>query len=207
MTPKQKVYLVDDEPALLRALSRLLRAEGFEVTPFGSAADFLTAYEPNTPACIVLDVSMPMMTGIELQQHLLDATSNLAIIFLTANGDIPMSVRAIKAGAVDFLTKPVKDSELIGAIKLGIKRTNEKQSTQNEITSLKNRLRLLTLREQEVFLHVASGEPNKQIASALGITEQTVKVHRGRVMHKMGVESLAQLVLIAERLGLLVKNN
>jgi FixJ family two-component response regulator len=207
MTPKQKVYLVDDEPALLRALSRLLRAEGFEVTPFGSAADFLAAYEPDTPACIVLDVSMPMMTGIELQQHLLDATSNLSIIFLTANGDIPMSVRAIKAGAVDFLTKPVKDSELIGAIKLGIKRTNEKQSTQNEITSLKNRLRLLTLREQEVFLHVASGEPNKQIASALGITEQTVKVHRGRVMHKMGVESLAQLVLIAERLGLLVKNN
>ena len=125
MTPKQKVYLVDDEPALLRALSRLLRAEGFEVTPFGSAADFLTAYEPNTPACIVLDVSMPMMTGIELQQHLLDATSNLSIIFLTANGDIPMSVRAIKAGAVDFLTKPVKDSELIGAIKLGIKRMIE----------------------------------------------------------------------------------
>ena len=207
MTPKQKVYLVDDEPALLRALSRLLRAEGFEVTPFESAADFLAAYEPDTPACIVLDVSMPIMTGLELQQNLLDATSSLSIIFLTANGDIPMSVRAIKAGAIDFLTKPVKDSELIGAIKLGIKRTNEKKSTQNEITSLRNRLSLLTLREYEVFLHVATGEPNKQIAAALGITEQTVKVHRGRVMHKMGVESLAQLVLIAERLGLLVSKN
>ena len=207
MTPKQKVYLVDDEPALLRALSRLLRAEGFEVTPFESAADFLAAYEPDTPACIVLDVSMPIMTGLELQQHLLDATSNLSIIFLTANGDIPMSVRAIKAGAVDFLTKPVKDSDLIGAIRLGIIKTAQKQSSQNEITSLRSRLKLLTLREHEVLLHVATGEPNKQIAYTLGITEQTVKVHRGRVMHKMGVESLAQLVLIAERLGLLVKNN
>ena len=207
MTTKQKVYLVDDEPALLRALSRLLRAEGFDVIPFGSAADFLAAHEPNKPACIVLDVSMPMMTGLELQQHLLEATSNTSIIFLTANGDIPMSVRAIKAGAVDFLTKPVKDSDLIGAIKIGIKRTNEKQLAQNEITSLRNRIKLLTSRENEVFLHVVTGEPNKQIAYALGITEQTVKVHRGRVMHKMEVESLAQLVLIAERLGLLVSKN
>ncbi len=207
MIPPQKVFLVDDEPALLRALSRLLRAEGFEVIPFTNATDFLKAHEPDAPGCLVLDVSMPSMTGLELQQHLIDAGSNLSIIFLTGNGDIPMSVRAIKAGAVDFLTKPVKDSELIGAIRLGIKKTNEKRSTQNEITSLKNRLKLLTTREQEVFLHVVTGEPNKQIASSLGITEQTVKVHRGRVMHKMGVDSLAQLVLIAERLGLLVSKD
>jgi FixJ family two-component response regulator len=206
MIASQKVFLVDDEPALLRALSRLLRAEGFEVTTFSSASSFLETYDPNTAACLVLDVTMPEMTGLELHQHLINSSSNLAIVFLTANGDIPMSVRAIKAGAVDFLTKPVKDSELIGAIRIGIKKTEENQFLQNEIQVLKNRLILLTNREKEVFIHVVAGEPNKLIASALGIAEQTIKVHRGRVMHKMGAESLAQLVRIAERLGHLGSN-
>jgi FixJ family two-component response regulator len=118
-----------------------------------------------------------------------------------------MSVRAIKSGAIDFLTKPVKDSELIGAIRIGIKKTEENQSQQNENQALKDRLKLLTNREKEVFIHVVTGEPNKLIASALGITEQTIKVHRGRVMHKMGAESLAQLVRIAERLALLESNS
>jgi len=206
MTTKQKVYLVDDEPALLRALSRLLRAEGFDVTTFNSATSFLETYDPTLPACVVLDVSMPEMTGLELQQHLINSASNFSLVFLTANGDIPMSVRAVKAGAVDFLTKPVKDSELIGAIRLGIKKTEDNQSLRNEVQLLKERLILLTNREKEVFTHVVAGEPNKLIASALGITEPTIKVHRGRVMHKMGAKSLAQLVRIAERLGHLDSN-
>jgi FixJ family two-component response regulator len=202
MKTSPNVFLVDDEPALLKALTRLLKTEGFQTQSYQSASDFLAARKPDQPACLVLDVSMPEMTGMELQQHLLAEDSLISIIFLSGNGDIPMSVRAIKSGAVDFLTKPVKDNELLTAIHLGLKRAEEKKEIRKEIQELKARLALLTPRESQVFLEVVSGKPNKLIADKMKIGEQTIKVHRSRVMQKMGTESLAQLVLTAERLGL-----
>lgn len=202
MKTTPNVFLVDDEPALLKALARLLKTEGFQTRAFQSASDFLAAEKPDQPSCLVLDVSMPDMTGMELQQHLLAEDSLVSIVFLSGNGDIPMSVRAIKSGAVDFLTKPVKDSELLGAIRLGLKKAEEKKEARKEILELKARMALLTPRETQVFLEVVSGKPNKLIADKMKIGEQTIKVHRSRVMQKMGTESLAQLVLAAERLGL-----
>jgi FixJ family two-component response regulator len=202
MKTSPNVFLVDDEPALLKALTRLLKTEGFQTQSYQSASDFLAAEKTDQPACLVLDVSMPEMTGMELQQHLLAEDSLISIIFLSGNGDIPMSVRAIKSGAVDFLTKPVKDSELLTAIHLGLKRAQEKKENRKEIQELKARLALLTPRESQVFLEVVSGKPNKLIADQMKIGEQTIKVHRSRVMQKMGSDSLAQLVLTAERLGL-----
>jgi hypothetical protein len=202
MKTSPNVFLVDDEPALLKALTRLLKTEGFQTQSYQSASDFLAAKKPDQPACLVLDVSMPEMTGMELQQHLLAEDSLISIIFLSGNGDIPMSVRAIKSGAVDFLTTPVKDSELLTAIHLGLKRAQEKKENRKEIQELKARLALLTPRESQVLLEVVSGKPNKLIADQMKIGEQTIKVHRSRVMQKMGSDSLAQLVLTAERLGL-----
>ena len=202
MKTSPNVFLVDDEPALLKALTRLLKTEGFQTQSYQSASDFLAAEKTDQPACLVLDVSMPEMTGMELQQHLLAEDSLISIIFLSGNGDIPMSVRAIKSGAVDFLTKPVKDSELLTAIHLGLKRAQEKKENRKEIQELKARLALLTPRESQVLLEVVSGKPNKLIADQMKIGEQTIKVHRSRVMQKMGSDSLAQLVLTAERLGL-----
>jgi FixJ family two-component response regulator len=196
------VYLVDDEPALLKALSRLLKAEGFMVKAFGSALDFLGSSVASGPGCVVVDEAMPGMTGSELQHSLQNLRSSLAVVFLTGNGDIPMSVRAIKRGAVDFLTKPVKDEELIAAIRAGLKKTGEMVVERSEIKVLEERHALLTGREREVMLEVVRGLPNKQIAGKLEIVEQTVKVHRSRVMHKMGAESLADLVLFAEKLGI-----
>lgn len=199
---KGLVHLVDDEPALLKALARLLKAEGFTVKAHGSALDFLAAEQGPEPACLVLDESMPGMTGSELQTHLSSTGSSLAVVFLTGNGDIPMSVRAIKAGAVDFLTKPVKDDELLAAIRQALKRAAESVRRSEEVAALKQRHGSLTDREREVMVAVVRGHPNKQIAGDLGIVEQTVKVHRSRVMHKMNVESLAELVLCAEKLGI-----
>lgn len=202
LNSKGPVYLVDDEPALLKALTRLLKAEGFSVRAFGSALDFLAASVAAGPGCVVLDEAMPGMSGSELQQRLQTLGSCLAVIFLTGNGDIPMSVRAIKGGAVDFLTKPVKDEELLGAIRLGLKKTGEMVEARGEIDELKARHTGLTGREREVMIEVVRGLPNKQIAGKLDIVEQTVKVHRSRVMHKMGAGSLAELVLFAEKLGI-----
>jgi len=202
MKHNHPVFLVDDEPALLKALTRLLKTEGYQPKTFTSALDFLKLPRSNEPACLILDVSMPEMTGLELQQHLLAEDSALAIIFISGNSDIPMSVRAIKAGAVDFLTKPVKDSELLEAISSGLKKAVELRDARNERQELRNRISVLTPRELEVYLLVVTGLPNKVIANQLGIGEQTIKVHRSRAMIKMGAQSLAELVLIAERLGL-----
>lgn len=199
---KGPVYLVDDEPALLKALTRLLKAEGFDVKAFGSARDFLGASLSEGPGCVVLDESMPEMSGSELQQRLRSERRGLAVVFLTGNGDIPMSVRAIKAGAVDFLTKPVKDEELIEAIGQALIKAAEMVRERSEIEALEFRLASLTDREREVMLEVVKGLPNKLIAGNLGIVEQTVKVHRSRVMHKMAAESLAELVLFAEKLSI-----
>jgi FixJ family two-component response regulator len=206
MNDSKNVVLVDDEPALLKALTRLLKAEGFSVKTFQSASAFLAAPRPLAPACVVLDEAMPGMTGMELQQRLLEENSTLAVVFITGNGDIPMSVRAIKSGAVDFLTKPVKDNELLASIRTALKKSAEQVAAQEELRSLQDRLALLSGREGEVFQHVVRGIPNKQIAMLLGVVEQTVKIHRSRVMTKMGADSLAHLVLIAERLGLASSN-
>jgi len=206
MNESPSVILIDDEADLLKALRRLLKAEGFQITCHESAARFLTAPRPTGPGCIVLDESMPGMTGTELQRQLVAEESTLAIIFLTARGDIPMSVRAMKAGAVDFLTKPVKDKDLIASIRAGLKKSAELELSKKELEGLRLRFNSLTEREREVLQHVANGLPNKQIAGLLGLVEQTIKVHRSRVMTKMRTESLAQLVLVAERLGLTEAN-
>lgn len=203
MTTTPHVILVDDEIDLLKALERLLRTEGFEVDTHESAASFLSAPHPAGPACLVLDESMPGITGSELHRQLALDSSHLGVVFLTARGDIPMSVRAIKAGAVDFLTKPVKDLELLAVIRNAIAKSAELLHKNLELLELRKRQSRLTKRESEIFFHVASGLPNKQIAALLGLVEQTVKVHRGRVMSKMGADSLAHLVLSAERLGIL----
>ena len=199
---KGPVYLVDDEPALLKALTRLLKAEGFKVRAFESALDFLGTSLASGGGCMVLDEAMPDMSGAELQQRLNTLESPLAVVFLTGNGDIPMSVRAIKLGAVDFLTKPVKDEELLAAIRLGLKKTSEMVRQKDELNELRARHAALTGREREVMAGVVQGLPNKQIAGLLEIVEQTVKVNRSRVMQKMGATSLAELVIYAEKLGL-----
>ena len=199
---QETVFLIDDEPAMLKALTRLLTAEGFAVRGFTSAKDFLTTTRADEPSCLILDVSMPEIDGLELQQRLMATGAMLPIIFLTGKGDIPMSVRAIKAGAVDFLSKPVDDSDLLRAIRAALQQAREHRERVSQTVLLQLRYSRLTPREREVMEHVVAGRLNKQIASLLGTGEQTIKVHRARVMEKMGVESLADLVRAGARLGL-----
>jgi len=196
--PNGVVYLLDDEPGMVKAVTRLLRAKGFEVEGFTTPASFLDAYRPGSDSCLVLDVAMPELDGLHLQRRLTHAGILLPIVFLTGHGDIPMSVRAMKAGAVDFLTKPVKDTDLLRAVRAALVRAAE----QHEIAVISGRLSRLTPREREVMKHVIAGKLNKQIAFDLGTGEQNIKIHRGRVMHKMGIESVADLVRIAEKLGI-----
>ncbi len=196
------VFLVDDEPGMLKALARLLEAEGFTVRAFTSAKTFLASYQADALGCVVLDVAMPELDGLELQQRLTQSGVLLPIVFLTGHGDIPMSVRAIKAGALDFLTKPVKDVDLLRAVRVALQRAVEQRELIRETALLRQRYSGLTPREREVMAHVVAGELNKQVADALGIGEHTVKVHRSHIMEKMGVPSLADLVRAAERLGL-----
>jgi FixJ family two-component response regulator len=195
------VFLVDDEPGMLKALTRLLRAEGFSVRGFTSPKTFLESYRAEELSCLVLDVAMPELNGLEFQQQLAEAGILLPIVFLTGRGDIPMTVQAVKAGAVDFLTKPVNDETLLCAVRAALKRAAEQRELIAEVASLRQRHSLLTPREREVMEHVVAGKLNKQIAADLGTGEHTIKVHRARVMEKMQAESLADLVRIAERLG------
>jgi len=197
-----KVYLVDDEPDLRRALERLLRAEGCEVEGFTSAAEFLAQVPPEAPGCIVLDVAMPGIDGLAMQQRLTASGGLLPIVFLTGHGDIPMSVRAVKAGAVDFLTKPVKGADLLRAVGAALDLAEQRQAQRAEWADLQARAAQLTPRERQVFGHVIAGRLNKIIADRIGTTEQTVKVHRARVMDKMGAESVADLVRIGQRIGI-----
>lgn len=202
MSEHAQLYLVDDEPAVRKALSRLLRSAGYAVTAFGSAREFMQQQVADAPGCLVLDVTMPEITGIELQEWLAQTRSPLPIIFITGNGDIPTSVRAMKAGAVDFLTKPVKDTDLLRAIEIALRQERENRQTRAAVSAIQERLATLTPREREVLEHVVSGQLNKQIAGDLGTVEKTIKVHRARVMDKMGVQSLAELVRLAERMGI-----
>lgn len=192
------VYLVDDEAGMIKALERLLRAEGFEVRGFTSPVDFLKSYRPVPNSCLVLDVAMPGLDGLNLQKQLTHQGSMLPIVFLSGKADIPISVQAMKAGAVDFLTKPVESDRLVKAVTAALARAFE----QRAISEVAQRLTLLTDRQREVMQHVVSGKLNKQIAADLGTSEQNIKIHRARVMRKMGVESLAELVRVSDRLGL-----
>lgn len=197
----RKVYLVDDEPDLRRALERLLRAEGYDVEGFDRAADFLARVPSDASGCIVLDVAMPGIDGMAMQQRLVSEGSTLPIVFLSGHGDIPMSVRAIKAGAVDFLTKPVKGADLLRAVNAALELAAQRAAALAEIAQFQARAAQLTPREREVFTHVIAGRLNKVIADRIGTTEQTVKVHRARVMEKLAADSVADLVRIAQRIG------
>jgi len=196
------VYAVDDDPAVLKSLSRLLRSAGLATATFSSPREFLERYDPNLPGCLLLDVAMPGLNGLELQQALIASGHGLPIVFLTGHADIPMSVRAMKSGAVDFLTKPVNDDDLLKAVRTAIERDSVQRRAQAEVAEILERLATLTPREREVLIHVVSGQLNKQIAGDLGTVEKTIKVHRARVMEKMKVQSLADLVRLAEQAGI-----
>jgi len=197
---KAVVYVVDDDPSVRKALERLLRSADYDAKTFASAPEFLDFTCPDTPGCLILDIKMPHLSGLELQDRLSEKGSFLPIIFITGHGTVPASVKAFKAGAMDFLQKPFKERELLDAVSFGIGKHRRLWREQNEMKTLRARLETLTPREREVFSFVASGLLNKQVAFDLGITEKTIKVHRARVMQKMGAQSLADLVRFAEKL-------
>ena len=196
------VFVVDDYAPGRRSISRLLRTAGFAVTVFASAKEFLEQYDAEAPGCLVLDLAMPAVSGLELQDILADRGSLLPIIFLTAYGDIPKSVQAMKRGASDFLTKPVNDEDLLAAVRAAIEKHRALRREQAELSEIRARLATLTPREREVLEYVVAGKLNKQIAGELGTVEQTVKIHRAHVMQKMRVQSVAELVRITERCGI-----
>ncbi len=199
---KFTVFLVDDDAGVLKALSRLLQARGYDIQAFTSSQAFLTNHDASVPGCAVLDVSMPDLDGLELQQALTAGGSQRPVIFLTGAGDIPTSVRAMRAGAVDFLTKPVDSADLLAAIAHAEKQDAETRSATADLDSINARFAILTPREHEVMTHVIAGRLNKQIAGDLGTVEKTIKVHRGRLMNKLGVRSVADLVRLAEKAGI-----
>ncbi len=200
--PQSIVYVVDDEPSIRKALDSLIRSVGLTVQLFASAQEFLQAKRPDLPSCLILDVRLPGMSGLDFQRKLAESKIFIPIIFITGHGDIPMSVRAMKAGAVEFLTKPWREQDLLDAIHVAIEGDAARRQQEKEIFALRDRLEWLTPREREVLPLVVSGLPNKQIASEIGTSETTVKVHRGQLMRKMGADSLPDLVRMAERLGI-----
>jgi FixJ family two-component response regulator len=201
MTAQQgQIYILDDEPGMVKALDRLLRAKGFETHGFTSVREFRDQPAPAGEACLLLDVSMPELDGLELQKHLLSEGNRIPIIFLTGHGDIPMSVRAIKAGATDFLTKPVDDSVLIRAVRAALLESAARGKAQSDAAFWFSRLATLTRRQRQVLDLVMEGKLNKQIAAELGTGEQNIKLHRAHIMQKMGVHSVAELVRVIDRL-------
>jgi FixJ family two-component response regulator len=194
--------VVDDDPSVLRALTRLLSAAGLDARGFPSPAAFLRAHDPATPGCLVLDVALPGLDGLELQQALSATDCARPIVFITGRGDIPTTVRAMKGGAVDFLTKPVNDIDLLAAVWNAVEIDRVAREAEIEVAAMRQRLASLTPREREVLAHVVAGRLNKQIAADLGTVEKTIKVHRARIMEKVAVRSLADLVRITERVGL-----
>jgi FixJ family two-component response regulator len=193
---------VDDDLSVLKGLSRLLRSARLNPVTFASPEEFLDRHDPHAPGCLVLDVAMPGLDGLQLQQALIAKGSEIPIIFLTGQGDIPTSVQAMKGGAVDFLTKPVHDDCLLAAIRAAIEKDRQQRQAGAEVAEIRQRLATLTPREREVLEHVISGQLNKQTAAELGTVEKTIKVHRARMLAKMKVQSVAELVWLAEKAGL-----
>ena len=198
------VFVVDDDPSVRKSLTRLIGSAGYAVEAFASAREFLARQPYAGPCCLVLDVRMPGLTGLDLQEALAGAGRRMSIVFVTGHGNISMSVKAMKGGAVDFLTKPVDAKDLLAAIRRCVARDVQDLGAEARVTEIQERVKTLTRRETEVFARVVTGMLNKQIASELGIAEKTVKVHRARVMEKMRAGSVAELVRLADRLGVIV---
>jgi FixJ family two-component response regulator len=196
------VFVVDDDPSVRRATERLVRSMGFNVRTFASAKEFTEHARVESPSCLVLDVHLPGLSGLDLQRQLVDAGVQIPIIFITGRGSIPMSVRAMKEGAVEFLTKPTRSRDLLAAIRAAIDRDRAGQQARREVDSLRERYARLTAREREVMTLVVAGRLNKQIAGELATTERTIKFHRAHIMEKMEAESVATLVRMAGQLGL-----
>ena len=204
--PDPIVFIVDDDLSVRRSTERLIRSAGFNVLTFTSAREFLANQRPQGPACLVLDVRMPGLSGMDLQRELTQSGIHIPIIFITGHGDIPMSVRAMKAGAVEFLTKPFRSRSLLEAVRAAIETDRSAHKARSETGELRQRYEQLTPREREVMALVVAGQLNKQVASELATTERTIKFHRAHIMQKMGVESLADLVRMAEKLGVSGQN-
>jgi FixJ family two-component response regulator len=196
------VAIVDDDPSVRRGLARLIRSVGWTVEAFASAREFLDRPGTQAPSCLVLDLQLPDLSGIDLQKRMAEAGLETPIVFLTGHGDIPTTVQAMKAGAIEFLTKPVDEEDLLRAIQEAIERDRRTRQQHAEMRELRDRYQLLTAREQGIMQQVISGRLNKQIAAELEITEDTVKFHRGNIMRKMQADSLANLVRMAENLGI-----
>jgi FixJ family two-component response regulator len=201
-TSTELVFVIDDDASMREAISRLLHAIGLTVRTFGSAREFLGTRLPDIPACVVLDVRLPGLSGLDLQREMVERGIHIPVVFITGHGDIPMSVQAMKAGAVEFLTKPFRDQDLLDAVRSGIQLDRKEREERAELAELRDCVRQLTQREQEVMSMVVSGLLNKQIALQLGTSEKTIKIHRSQVMRKMRANSLAALVRMSQKLGI-----
>lgn len=196
------IFVIDDDPSVRQSLESLIKSVGWRVLIYGSAQEFLGSGHLDAPGCIILDVRLPGLSGLDLQQALLRAKSHLPVIFITGHGDIPMSVQAMKAGAVEFLTKPFREQDLLDALKLALDRDRTTRQQRAELAALRTRYDSVTPREQQVMGLLVTGLLNKEIAATLGVSEVTIKVHRSQIMQKMQADSLANLVRMAERLGI-----
>jgi FixJ family two-component response regulator len=196
------VFVVEDDAAMRRALNNLFQSVGLEVELFGSASEMLQCKLPDVASCLVLDIRLPGLSGLDFQTELAKANIHIPIIFMTGHGDIPMTVRAMKGGAVDFLTKPFREQDMLDAVRAAIERDRKRREADKIVADLQSRFETLTSREREILAFVTSGLMNKQIAAQLGLAEITVKMHRGHIMRKMGAKSLADLVRRAEALGI-----
>jgi FixJ family two-component response regulator len=200
--PNPIVFVVDDDPSVRRAIKRLVESMGLRVELFESAKEFMSSSHPDIVSCLVTDIRLPGISGLDFQRELANAKNEIPTIFITAHGDIPMTVRAMKAGAVEFLTKPFRDQDLLDAIQVALERDRARRKLQAEVAVLRKRLESLTPRERQVLPLVVSGFLNKQIAAELGTTEATIKVHRSQLMKKMDADSLPELVRMAEKIGI-----